>query len=388
MILNILFICKKVPYPATDGESIVIMNDLMTLKSLGHSVHIFAFNTKKHFVDTRNFSQNELWDSFEDVPIDTALSFKQILTPVFSKFPIQIHRFYSKKATQLLVDTITSANIDTIIYQGLATTIYHTRLAPSFKGTHIYRIHNVEHEIWGNLSKNATNYFHKWAYKIIAQSLKTYESQRLSSFDRMITLSENETLQFKTYYPLQNISSIAISLADDTFRSHYQESKEPSLLIVGSLDWKPNIEGIDWFLEHIYPHLSSVKLTIAGKGIAQDQWKKESISIISNFEHLESLFSTHSLLIIPLLSGAGIRIKVLEAMKYGMPFIATSKAVEGIQMNSLSYLVNNQKEEFILKIKKLLHSTELRIEYSKKLLANYSDNYSKESIANKWKNML
>lgn len=360
----------------------------MTLKSLGHSVHIFAFNTKKHFVDTHNFSQNELWDSFQDVPIDTTLSFKQTLTSLISKFPIQIHRFYSKKVAQLLINTIKNFNIDTIIYQGLATTLYHPRLASSFKGIHIYRIHNVEHEIWENLSKNATNYFHKWAYNIIAQTLKSYECQRLSSFDRMITLSENETLQFKNYYPLQNIRTIAISLADDTFKNHYQEPKEPSLLIVGSLDWKPNIEGIDWFLEHIYPHLSSIKLTIAGKGNAQDHWKKESINIITNFENLESLFSTHSLLIIPLLSGAGIRIKVLEAMKYGIPFVATSKAVEGIQMNSLSYLVTNQKEEFILKIKTLLHSTELRSEYSKKLLANYSENYSKKSIANEWKNVL
>lgn len=386
--LNILFICKKVPYPSTDGESIVIMNDIKALKSLGHTIHIFALNTLKHSIDTTDYSSINLWDTFQDIKIDTSVSLKSIFFSLWNRNSLHLNRFYRKKIGLLIQDIILSKSINCVLYQGLAPTLYHKTIAKHNEITQLYRIHNVEFEIWEQLSKNTNSILRKWSYNFIAKQLKKYELNSLGFIDTFIALSDSERTKFQLFYPKKTVAQIAICLEESYFKSTYQNKAPKSILIIGSLDWNPNIEGIDWFLEHVYTKIPEIPLTIAGKGTPKQNWFQPNIKIIRNFDSLEDLFSTHMLLIIPLLSGAGIRIKLLEAMNYGMPTISTTIAADGVQIDSKVLIIADNGATMYQKIMELLNQLELREHFSKEFISNYEKYYSKEIILKGWLSIL
>lgn len=363
-----------------DGESIVIMSDLRALQDLGHQVYLFCLNTEKHFLDTTHYDKMSYWSGFESInsyPNSVSTIFKSAI----SSFPFQIARFFDRKTQNQIIKYIAENEIECVVYQGLAMTLYLDNLKTIKK---IYRAHNLEHKIWIKLSENAKNIGKKLFFRAIAKSLKNYEDKKLGSIDKIITLSEIENHYFENYY-LNKSEKIAINIAT-SFNTSYNPQQE-GLLFLGSLDWQPNREGLTWFLREIYPYISHIPLTIAGKG---DLSYKDfpNIKIVRNFKNLEALLSSHRLMIVPLLSGAGIRIKILEAMKYGLPSISTHIGAEGIDSIDDDFMTVDSSKEWIDTINQLYNDYDQLLLISNNLINAYKQNYSSTMISSKWRNIL
>lgn len=377
--MNILVLCKKAPYPCTDGESIVIMSDINRLKSIGHSVFLFCINTKKHFIDTSEYKKNELWTDFEDVHMDTN-GISTLLKAVFSPTPLQLSRFYKDEIEIKLEEYLVKNKIDMVLYQGLAMTLYLQNQSNIKK---YYRIHNLEHTIWSRMSVNSKNLVKKYFYRLLASSLARYEENCLHAIDHFIGLNPSEAEYFSKIYPKPS-STIPISIDNQDSESYSVDNE--GLLFIGSLDWQPNRQGLNWFLETIYPKISHIPLTIAGKG-KFDSTQYPNLSVISNFEKIEDLFSSHRLMIVPLLAGGGIRIKILEAMQAGMPTISTEIGAEGI-LHQDSVLIRNSSEEWIETIMSYYNEKMKLQTLSENLKTTYQNNYSSHKIEELWKLVL
>jgi hypothetical protein len=174
-----------VPYPATDGESLVIMNDARLLRELGHKVFFFCLNTKKHWVDTTNYSEIQEWDGFKafDHHPDSLRSYTHSL---MSSHPLQIARFYSISIECKLKEYIHKLNIDLIIYQGLAMTQYLKDVALK----KLYRVHNLEHKIWVNLAHQNRHPIKRNLQRRTAAALKKYEMTYPGNMTAIVTLSD------------------------------------------------------------------------------------------------------------------------------------------------------------------------------------------------------
>ena len=334
--MNILVLCKKVPYPSKDGESIVIMKDIEILKKMGHSLHVACLNTEKHFVNTQNYTEKKTyWLSFFDKKINTSVSLGTILNSIYKRSPIHIVRFWDYTFLDALKLIVNQQRIDVILCQGLPMIWYADILKKEFKCKIVYRAHNIENKIWYDLAIHSTSFFKKYVYKCIGHSLVNYEKNKLDFCDSILTLNNIENNFFKHIYPQISCNEIAISLGDVHSNSKNFSTSKIKLLLTGSMDWKPNIEAASWFLNMVWPQISKehFELTLAGKGI--ENWTKANntlsdVKIIEKYESIIQLYETHDVLLVPLLSGAGIRIKILEAMQYGIPFIGSKIAIEGI----------------------------------------------------------
>lgn len=373
--MKILILCKKVPFPPTDGESIVIMNDIRVLKELGHEVFLFCLNTKKHRVDTLNYENEKNWDGFQSDEINTN-SLSSLISAFFSSYPLQIARFYSKEIDHSINELVDSHKLDCVIYQGLATTQY----LRNNEIRKIYRVHNLEYRIWENLQSSA-NVLKKLFYTSISASLFKYEGESLSFLSAIVTLSAEECAAYKKRYSAQTIASIPISI-DGLIRQTYSSNKK-GLLFIGSLDWQPNREGLDWFLKEVYPSISHIPLTIAGKG--NYKCDLTNVNNISNYESTDELLASHRLMIVPLLSGAGIRIKIVEGMKFGMPMISTSIGAEGIECMKESLLIENSAQNWVIQIQEIYNHSNRLEELSERLKSSYEIYYSDAVICSKWK---
>jgi polysaccharide biosynthesis protein PslH len=376
--LNILFLCKKVPFPSTDGESLVIMNDLKVLKALGHHVSLFCLNTRKHWVDTKDYMEMSLWDNFYAEELDTN-SFITFIRATLSAYPFQIARFYNSDIAANINNFIKQKNIEIIIYQGLAMTQYQ-RSAICKK---VYRIHNIEYKVWSLLAIQSKNYLRKLFNYWISKSLNSYEAHKLKDLSAAITLSYEEKNGLQEFYTTMMLTTIPISINSEYRFKYSAENK--GILFIGSLDWQPNIEGLDWFLKYVYPGLNNMPLTIAGKG--DFKCDLENVTIIPNYENTEELLANHRLMIVPLLSGAGIRIKILEAMKFGMPCMSTTVGAEGILHNGAVHICNSPID-WIMEINRLYANEKALMEISEKLKQSYWLNYSEEAISRRWQEVL
>lgn len=133
-----------------------------------------------------------------------------------------------------------------------------------------------------------------------------------------------------------------------------------NILFVGSLWYRPNTDGVNWFLKHVWPQVLMLEplatLTLAGGATApvRAQWETHpQVSAPGFVEDLAAAYRHANLVVVPLHAGGGTNIKVLEAMAHGRPCLVSSfvaAAFEGVLTDTRELLVARTPGEFVGKI--------------------------------------
>jgi glycosyltransferase involved in cell wall biosynthesis len=139
-----------------------------------------------------------------------------------------------------------------------------------------------------------------------------------------------------------------------------------SLFFIGALDWLPNQEGLIWFLDLVFTQLveeePGIHLHVAGRNAPMhfvEKLKHPNILFHGEVEDAQLFMQSYGIMVAPLFSGSGIRIKILEAMALGRPLVTTSTGIEGIPAANLpSVLVSDHPGEFKELLLKLIRKPE------------------------------
>ena len=157
----------------------------------------------------------------------------------------------------------------------------------------------------------------------------------------------------------------------DTAKVGYTAQKtqhlEPVVLFSGTLCYKPNVDGVKWFCEAVWPlvlkSLPSAKLQIVGRMPSGEVYelskKSASVSVIADVPSLQTYLDRSSVGICPLFSGSGTRLKILEAFAAGLPMVSTRLGAEGISAeNSTHILIADEAEQFANSVVEILQNPE------------------------------
>ena len=173
----------------------------------------------------------------------------------------------------------------------------------------------------------------------------------LQKFDQVLVISNEEKYVFSQFI------SKPVAIATHALAANFNRSAEKKydLLFVGSEN-SHNVNGINWFFNQVYPILkTSVRIAIVGKVVH----KVESYSNVTKMafvENLEPVYQESQIVICPLLSGTGLKIKVVEALSFGLPIVCTERGTDGlINKTHNGCLVSNNPHEFANYITKLMH---------------------------------
>jgi glycosyltransferase involved in cell wall biosynthesis len=156
-----------------------------------------------------------------------------------------------------------------------------------------------------------------------------------------------------------------------------KDYSEPSLIFCGSLDYAPNKKGLLWFYETIWPRLKSsitgITLTVIGRNGHDNSYAPlkidPQINFIGEVKNVTPYYNKNNIAIVPLLEGSGTRLKILEAMSFGLPVISTSIGAEGINYTlNKNIIIANTLEEFELGLKVLTSKIDLSKTISEKAL--------------------
>ncbi len=368
--MKILQICHKTPLPTIDGGCIAINNITQCLLNSDLDVKVVAISTPKHPFVISAFSKSYLDKTkFESVYIDTTPHKIEALKTLFTGKSYQINRFFHKNMASKLIEVLNKNSFDIIHLESIYLASYIPLLRKYSKAKILLRLHNIEHLIWYRLSENEVNPIKKLAYKINGDQLRRIERKILKEVDGYMAISEPDYKYFHGVFP--EVPGVVIPFGidvDDYYNEDddYIATDNPDIFHIGSMNWSPNIEGITWFLDEVWPEIlathPNLTFTLAGHEIPESirQRHDKNVSIVGAVPNANEFMTDHDIMVVPLLSGSGIRIKIIEAMALGRVVITTSIGAEGLNIVDGKHLfIANTPKEFVSVINKCVSMPDL-----------------------------
>ncbi len=370
--MKILQLCIRVPYPTTDGGSIAMYEMQRSLTANGASLKVLSFNTVKQFVDLEKLDESYLkMTRIQGVYLDNRINAFAALFNLFTGESYHIIRFIRRDFEESLVDILKSENFDVIQLESLYMVPYLNVIRNHSNAKVVLRTHNIEHQIWQRLATISTNIFRKWYLNLLADRLKKYEQWSLNMVDAIValTLQDEQLLREAGAEVPIFIAPVGI----DAKEYPVQElPKEEVIFHIGAMDWLPNQEGMKWFLEKVWPTViekyPEVKLRFAGKKMPDEFYRYAGPQVeVSDFvEDAKQYMAEGSIMIVPLFSGSGMRVKIIEGMAMGKAIVTTPIGLEGIPaQNGKEVMVADSVAAFLNAIYRLIENPELKINLGK-----------------------
>jgi glycosyltransferase involved in cell wall biosynthesis len=335
--MKILQICHKPPRPAIDGGCIAMDNLTKGLLEAGHDVKVLCVSTHKHpFLPESMSDVYKKSTRIEGVFIDTKLHFVDAFSNLITRDSYNVSRFFSPDFDMALESILKASEYDVVQLESLFMTPYIDTVRRFSNAKLILRSHNLEYKIWQRMARVSSNGPKKAYLKLLAKRLKGYEIGVTSQVDGIATISPEDTSNFKELGCKTNLVTLPFGIDTSEYEVERPYNFRPTLFHLGAMDWMPNIEGVEWFLKdawgeilNAYPNLH---LHLAGKASKQFEPKGDRRNLHMDGEVPSAKDYMHSkgIMIVPLLSGGGIRIKIIEGMAMGKVIISTTVGAEGI----------------------------------------------------------
>jgi glycosyltransferase involved in cell wall biosynthesis len=361
--MNILILTNKLPYPPRDGGSIATFNMMTGLKHAGNRITCMAMNTAKHQYPIEQIPQ-EIREAILFVGVDcdsTIQPHRLALNLLFSRNPYIAERFNIKAFRKLLTSLLQKESYDVIQLEGPYPGLYMDIIRRESRARVSLRAHNVEHLIWKRKALHEKTSLKKWYLFNMAGRLKRFELEVAGKTDLIIPISKFDELYFRKLGINKPMLAIPTGLSIENYPLTKLPS-EPSIFFIGALDWMPNREGLNWFLKKVFPQLlyqlPSLQFHVAGRNAPvtfEKMLDHPNITYHGEVEDAVIFMQSYQVMVVPLLSGSGIRIKILEGMALGRPVVTSSAGIEGIEISGeLNVVVEDDPCQFSNQIVKLL----------------------------------
>ena len=336
--MNILILCKKFPYPLKEGEPIAISYLAKALYENGCRVSLFVLNTSKHYFDPNDLPDNEnFYHNIYSVKTNNSITASGAVKSILKGKSYILSRFYSKKYELKLAEILVRNKYDIVQFETVYMAYYIPTVRKHSNAAIALRTHNVEHLIWERVAETSPSILKKWYLNYQNKSLRAFEIKRLNECDILVSITSEDLNKFTDlgFEKKSVVAPVGINLNNYLLGNDLKENSQ-SIAFIGALDWMPNQDGIVWFIEKVWPMIEKefprVNLHIAGKNTPDWIFKKAARKIIvhGEIDDAKEFIRSSPVLIAPLFSGSGIKIKVLEGMALGRVVVTTSIGAEGI----------------------------------------------------------
>jgi polysaccharide biosynthesis protein PslH len=387
--MNILQVCNKTPYPPHDGGSLASYSLMRSFIRLGHQVTLLTMCTPKHNLSA---GEREILSSMVQlftVEVDTDVRKLRLLKNLFfSRLPYNAERFLSPGFEKELARILKSAQFDIVQLEGLYLMPYVETIRRHSAARIVLRAHNIEQEIWKRISQTESNAVKKVYFNLLSRRLRRFELAAINRYDLLVPITERDRIEFDRMGNVKPYFVCPATLDNFDFAGTITVKPSDSLFFLGSLDWKPNQEGLLWFISQVFPkvksHFQEITFHVAGRNAPG--WLQEKITGDGVFFHGEipdatSFMQEHGILVSPCFSGGGMRVKIIEAMTQGKPVVTTSIGAEGLgAVHGKNILIGHSSAEFVEHIDHLLKSQDFYMKIGTNAVSFVRQNFDNMKI--------
>ncbi len=347
------------------------MNNITNgLLDAGHKVKVLTICTYKH-----PFNPNVLPEAYkkrthiEGVYVNTRIDMIEAFSNLVTRDPYNISRFFSPDMDMKIIEVLkNSAPFDIIHLESLFMTPYIGTIRRFSDARIVLRSHNLEYLIWKRMANGAQNFAKRTYMKILGDQLKNYELEIMDQLDGIVAISEEDEKTYRELncpVPLRNIP-FGLELGD-RYASIPSPETPLRLFHLGSMDWLPNEEGVNWFLEEVWPLIHRdhprAELVLAGRNMPEYLLRAEHphVKVVGEVDDALTFMQNNGIMVVPLLSAGGIRVKIIEGMALGKVIVSTPVGADGIRCEDGQHLlIAKGAEAFAHTVGKALEDETLR----------------------------
>lgn len=363
--MKVLQLCNKPPYPPVDGGAMGIHFATQGLLAKGCEVKVLSVESDKHPA-SRDASMEEyrVRTGFESVYVDLRVKVIPAMMAMLCGQSYHVQRYISSAFAAKLRQVLDQEQFDIVHVESIFLTPYVPLIRKYSNAKVVVRAHNVEHLIWKRLAQSCRNPFKRWYLKHLSLTLRAYELEHTNDYDGVVCVTRTDADYFKANGCRKPIAVIPFGV---NIVELPQVDVEPgSLFHIGAMDWLPNQESVRWLLEDIWPvvhrEVPRAHLYLAGRKMPENlrQAAIQGVTVVGEVPDAMQFVAGKQINIVPLLSGSGIRVKIIEAMLMGKAVVTTTVGAQGIDYtDGTNLLIANTPDEFAAQIKRLLDDDDL-----------------------------
>jgi hypothetical protein len=369
--MRILLYLHKPFLPTIDGGNAASKALYEQLVKEGHDVELLLHSTNKHPF------KPELFKDVKTCVLQTKLNLNLIKasSSLLKNESYHFSRYRTKENRKRIRSFFQKEQFDVIILDGLFSAAFLKEIKSIHSSPIWLRMHNVEHQIWREEAKNAKNSLKRKYLELLTKQLKEEEEAIFKLVDGILSISKEDESQLAN-----NIKekTLHFPYIPPVAKKLYNPSKA-DFFHFGAMNWAPNQGSLEILESKLFPRilksLPKAKLQVAGSFLnASKKPKSPNTKYRGYVDDLSEFFTESGILLAPMQTGSGVRIKIIQALSHGVPVVTTTKGAEGIPLkNGEGICIAENEEEFIKYALQLAQSEEQRRMTSAKAINIYKD---------------
>jgi glycosyltransferase involved in cell wall biosynthesis len=323
---------------------------------------------------------------------DSPSFWMQVAAGLFSPLPLAVSRYRSEAMRRQIATLVRSQTFDSIVCDFLFP-------APNIPdlGTAVLFQHNVEALIWRRHIENAPNRLRKLFFDNQFRKMQRYEGQVCRKVKGVIAVSESDAQMMRSEYGTRRVDAVPTGVNIEYFTPLVQTAPINDLVFAGSMDWMPNIYGIQWFVSEVLPRIRKRRpdcsLIIAGRRpkpeIQHLAEQYPRIRVTGTVADIRPYLWASAVAIVPLSVGGGTRLKIYEAMAAKIPVVSTTIGAEGLDIhNGEDIHIADSAADFAGRCLELLDDPGARQRMADAAWAMVSSRYSWEVVSRRFEELL
>jgi glycosyltransferase involved in cell wall biosynthesis len=378
--MRVVHLTTEFPWPATSGGPVRTLSQLRIMASLPEVESITVLSVTERPVPRSEiealgaavpklavvppvFHPIHLFDFKRYVPRVVALRLLGV--------PYLAGKWDSRRLRRTLRRELSDAPVDVVYIDHLGM----ARYLPEVKSERpscrvVLDQHNVESDFFEQFAQGK-----KGPKRLVAEAehrlARRFEARTLRAVDAVVAISTEDAKRFAA---MAGVKAHVVPVVMTFERKPRPHPGKPHFCYVGTLRWKPNVLGLDWFCQEVWPlvrrRLPDATFEIAGVGLKQDAsgrlvvpkaWDVPGVRTVGFLEDLEPLYQRSLGMIAPVFGGSGVRLKLLEGFRAGMPVVTTPDGAFGLPLeDGCEALIANDPEGFAERVERLAKDADLR----------------------------
>lgn len=287
----------------------------------------------------------------------------------------------------MLARLVTENDFDLIQLEGSYLSLYIEGVRKHTDCPIVLRSHNVEFKIWERLAANTSNPLKRFYLRNLARKIKDFEVRWIPAYDGIIPIAGQDTDFYRKAGFKGHLQTINGGVDLEMFKPSQSPAFAPTICFLGSLEWQPNVQGLRWFLERVWPSVHSqhpeALFHVAGKNPPPEMEKLSApgLQFHGMVPDAPAFLDASHIFVVPLFSGGGMRMKIVEAMANGKCTVSTRIGAEGIAYtDGHDILLAEEAHEWISILNDLLTSQKKSVEIAQNAMLLAQGKYSWEAI--------
>jgi sugar transferase (PEP-CTERM/EpsH1 system associated) len=361
--MRVLYLCHRIPYPPDKGDKIRAFHQLRAIAAR-HEVDLFTLADDR----ADSIHQQALAGYCRKITVsrlDPKLAKLRALPFLLTSKPLTLPYFYSAELAAEVRNAFRTRSYDRLFVYCSAMAQY---VEPALRVPALLDMVDVDSDKWSQYA-GFSNFPYSAIYRREGRTLREYEQWACGRFASILVTTEREAKLVRQISHVANVHAISNGVDTEYFSSQAvpPTSGAPAAIFTGDMSYFPNEEAVVSFARNVHPlirrSLPGFRFLIVGRnpGPKVQQLRKiEGVDVTGFVPDVRTYLARAQVSVAPFSIAAGIQNKILEAMSYGLPVVATSRVASSLAEGAARMVdVADGAEEMAAAVERLLRDPQL-----------------------------